>query len=200
MIPMPAPRTPRHPGRILRDDFLDRLGEWVAAEVADRLGMTRPRLSEFLNGNRGVTPDTAYRLARGFGTSARFWMDAQADWDLYEAARDRRRMREVERIRPLLSDDEGSPTDQEPTPLPSASIPLEIAAQAQAAAGAAESGAVGYYEEFLARRGLLREAKRFARVRAQLDALEQDPSDRLRRRPLAIRPLRIAHGLLDPED
>jgi addiction module HigA family antidote len=57
------------------------------SEFAIRLGVSFPRLNEIVRGKRGVTPDTALRLARVLGMSADFWLGLQLDWDLWHAMR-----------------------------------------------------------------------------------------------------------------
>ena len=184
MISNPSKRTPRHPGRILVEDYLSRLPGVTQAEVADGLGMSRPRLNELVNGVRGVSPDTAMRLAKGFGTTAEFWMSAQAAWDLYEAGRSRQRMREIERIEgwfdaapPAADGEEGA---DDPSVM---DLTTEIGVLAAGYAAAADAPGASYYEDFLERKGLLAEAKRFARIRAQLDALHQpeEPAEKERK-------------------
>lgn len=78
--------APAHPGEVLRDDFLKPLGlsQYALAKAID---VPQIRVSEIINGKRAITPDTALRLARYFGTSAEFWMGMQATYDL-EMARD----------------------------------------------------------------------------------------------------------------
>ncbi len=49
------------------------------------MGVSFPRLNEIIRGKRGVTPDTALRLARVLGMSAEFWLGLQQDWDLWHA-------------------------------------------------------------------------------------------------------------------
>jgi addiction module HigA family antidote len=78
---------PTHPGEVLREDFLKPLGTSQYA-LAKAIGVPQVRVSEIVNGKRSVTPDTALRLARYFGTSAEFWVGMQATYDL-EMARDR---------------------------------------------------------------------------------------------------------------
>ncbi len=75
-----------HPGEVLREDFLKPLGlsQYALAKAID---VPQIRVSEVVNGKRAITPDTALRLARYFGTSAEFWMGMQATYDL-EMARD----------------------------------------------------------------------------------------------------------------
>ena len=73
-----------HPGEMLREEFLNSLG-LTQVEAARQLGMSVNRLNELVLGKRGVTADTALRLARRFKTTPRFWMHLQADWDLLQA-------------------------------------------------------------------------------------------------------------------
>jgi addiction module HigA family antidote len=54
-------------------------------DAADKLGISRVRLNQIINARRGVTPDTALRLARLFGMQAQTWLTMQLAWDLYEA-------------------------------------------------------------------------------------------------------------------
>jgi addiction module HigA family antidote len=79
--------APIHPGEVLREDFLKplKLSQYALARA---LGVPQIRVSEIVNGKRAITPDTALRLARYFGTSAEFWLGMQATYDL-ETARDR---------------------------------------------------------------------------------------------------------------
>ena len=80
--------APVHPGEVIRHDYLEPLGMSQYA-LAKALGLTQARLGEIVRGKRGISPDTALRLARYFGTSAEFWVGMQAQYDL-EVARDKR--------------------------------------------------------------------------------------------------------------
>jgi antitoxin HigA-1 len=75
-----------HPGAMLLEEFLKPLGQ-TQVETARELGMSVNRLNELVLGKRGVTADTALRLARVFKTTPQLWMHLQADWDLREAVR-----------------------------------------------------------------------------------------------------------------
>jgi addiction module HigA family antidote len=75
-----------HPGEMLRAEFLEPLG-LTQAKAAVELGISANRLNELILGKRGVTADTALRLARRFKTTPQLWMHLQADWDLREATR-----------------------------------------------------------------------------------------------------------------
>lgn len=76
---------PIHPGEILREEFLLPL-HLSANALAIALGVPAPRINDIARERRGISADTALRLARYFGTSAEFWMGLQADYDLRVAA------------------------------------------------------------------------------------------------------------------
>lgn len=73
-------RAPRHPGQLLQHTILDPMG-LTQTEAARVLGVSRRRLHEVIQGQRGMTPDTAIRCALAFGTDAAFWLALQAAWD-----------------------------------------------------------------------------------------------------------------------
>ena len=77
--------VPIHPGRILRREMVAR--ELSANRLALSLRVPSGRISDILNGKRGISPETALRLARYFGTSATFWVNLQARYDLAIADR-----------------------------------------------------------------------------------------------------------------
>jgi addiction module HigA family antidote len=77
---------PVHPGEILREDLLKPLGISINRLGRD-LRVPVTRMSEIVNGRRGITADTALRLARYFGTTPEFWMNLQASFDLDVAQR-----------------------------------------------------------------------------------------------------------------
>ena len=72
-----------HPGEILSEEFLKPL-EISAYKLSKETFMPQTRLSEIIKGKRRITADTALRLSRFFGTSARFWLGLQDDYDLEE--------------------------------------------------------------------------------------------------------------------
>jgi len=78
--------APIHPGEILREEFLKPLGLSVNA-LAQALRVPATRIHEIVKERRGITPDTALRLARYFGGDARMWLNLQANFDLKMAAR-----------------------------------------------------------------------------------------------------------------
>lgn len=73
--------SPVHPGEVLMEDFLTPMG-LSQNRLAIDVGVHARRINEIVLGKRGVTADTALRLARYFGTSPQFWMGLQADYDL----------------------------------------------------------------------------------------------------------------------
>ena len=89
---------PVHPGEILREDYLHELG-MSANALAKALKVPAPRVNDVLRGRRGISADTALRLARYFDTTPQFWLNLQTAYDLRvaEAAAGRRIAREVAR-------------------------------------------------------------------------------------------------------
>ncbi len=71
---------PIHPGEILREEFLIPMG-LTAHALAIALGVPAPRMNDIVRERRGITADTALRLARYFGTSVEFWLGLQADYE-----------------------------------------------------------------------------------------------------------------------
>src|SRR5512140_1572641 len=72
---------PPHPGEIIKEEYLVPLGLSVNA-LARELGIGAARLNEIVRGRRGVSADTALRLARYFGTTPELWLNLQAFYDL----------------------------------------------------------------------------------------------------------------------
>jgi addiction module HigA family antidote len=79
-------RPPVHPGEILLEDFLRPL-ELSANALARELRVPSNRIVKIINGERGITADTALRLARFFNMTPNFWMNLQSHYDL-ECAKD----------------------------------------------------------------------------------------------------------------
>ena len=75
-----------HPGEVLLEEFLKPLS-LSQNRLARDLGVPPRRINEVVLGKRAVTADTALRLARYFGTSEKFWLGLQADFDLEEVRR-----------------------------------------------------------------------------------------------------------------
>ena len=72
---------PVHPGEVLKADFLEPLGLSVNA-LSRAIRVPRTRLNDIVRGKRGITANTAMRLARYFGVSAHFWMNLQSHYEL----------------------------------------------------------------------------------------------------------------------
>lgn len=83
MALVPTHRSPVQPGEVLAEEFLEPL-EITQVELAKRLGLTFQTVNAIVNGRRSITPNTALRLARVFGTSPTFWLNLQLTWDLYQ--------------------------------------------------------------------------------------------------------------------
>jgi addiction module HigA family antidote len=83
-----------HPGETIREDYLKPLGMSVN-KLALELRVPATRLNEIVHGRRGITADTALRLARYFDTTPKFWMNLQTSFDL--ALAEERTSREIER-------------------------------------------------------------------------------------------------------
>jgi len=83
----PRPRSrrePLHPGYFLDTRYLKPLGLTQLA-LAEALGISRRRVNELVGGRRGVTADTAVRLAAYFRTEPEFWLQMQLAWDVHQA-------------------------------------------------------------------------------------------------------------------
>ena len=72
-----------HPGEVLQEEFLIPL-QISAYRLSKDTGIPQTRISEIVKGNRRITADTALRLSKYFGTSAKFWLGLQDDYDLEE--------------------------------------------------------------------------------------------------------------------
>ncbi len=92
-------RKPTHPGEMLREDFLPDYGLTVSS-LAEAIGVSRQSINELLRERRSVSPEMALRLARLFGNSPEFWLNAQRAVDLWEAAQ--LIASDVARIQPLV--------------------------------------------------------------------------------------------------
>ena len=99
MTMLPKNRPPTHPGEMLREEFLVPLG-MSQTELAERLRVSYPRINEIINGKRSITPDTALRLAKLFGTTPEFWLNGQRNWDLWHAMKSPE-ARGIRRINPV---------------------------------------------------------------------------------------------------
>lgn len=90
---------PIHPGEILREEYVKPLG-MSASRLAIHLRVPATRIGKILNEERGVTPDTALRLARFFGGDAQTWLNLQAAYDLKRTITDHGQEIENE-VRPM---------------------------------------------------------------------------------------------------
>src|ERR1700757_2694304 len=77
-----------HPGEILQEEFLAPL-KITAYKLSKDIGIPQTRISEILKCNRRITADTALRLSKFFGNSAKFWLGLQDDFDLEEENRNK---------------------------------------------------------------------------------------------------------------
>jgi len=84
-----------HPGEVLLYEFLKPL-KISAYRLSKDLNIPQTRVSEIIKGNRRITADTALRLSRYFGNSAKFWLGLQTDYDLEEEHRTKKQ--DLERI------------------------------------------------------------------------------------------------------
>ena len=91
-------RRPTHPGEMLREDFLADYA-LSASALAQALGVSRQSVNELLRERRAVSTEMALRLARLFGNSPEFWLNAQRAVDLWDAAQSIKEV--VARIKPL---------------------------------------------------------------------------------------------------
>jgi len=84
MVRIPTHRAPTHPGEMLLEEFLNPMG-LTQRELAEGIRVPYQRVNELVNGRRGITPATALRLAKFFGTTPDLWMNLQLRWDLFQA-------------------------------------------------------------------------------------------------------------------
>ena len=97
---IPKDRVPTPPGEMLLEEFLKPLG-MTQTELAERIRVPYVRVNELVNGKRRVTPSTALRLAKAFGTTPEFWLNGQLALDLYRTINDAGEIEEVDRIEPV---------------------------------------------------------------------------------------------------
>ena len=100
-MPSRLQRAPLHPGEILREQFMADFGVSVNRLARD-LRVPPTRISEIVNERRAITPDTALRLARYFGTTAEFWINLQTAHDL-DIARTSMQRRIDADVRPIVA-------------------------------------------------------------------------------------------------
>ena len=80
--------APIHPGEVLLEDFIEGFGI-TQNKVAVAIGVPPRRINEIVHGKRGITADTAARLARYFGTTPEFWLNLQSAYDISVIERDK---------------------------------------------------------------------------------------------------------------
>ncbi len=80
-------RPPTHPGRIIRNHYMEPLSLSVT-ELSAILGVSRKTISKIVNENGALTPDMALRLSRAFETTPELWLNLQRNYDLWHAAHD----------------------------------------------------------------------------------------------------------------
>jgi addiction module HigA family antidote len=86
-----------HPGEILLYEFLEPL-EISAYRLSKDLNIPQTRVSQIIKGNRRITADTALRLSKYFGNSAKFWLGLQDDYDIEEEKRNKQdEIKEIKR-------------------------------------------------------------------------------------------------------
>jgi antitoxin HigA-1 len=105
MIRIPTNRSPTHPGEMLLEEFLKPM-ELSQRQLADAIHVPYQRVNDLVHGRRGMTPNTALRLARYFGNTPAFWMNLQLRWDLYFAQQEDQKVLEsiLPCSRPLTGD------------------------------------------------------------------------------------------------
>ena len=99
MLRIPKNRAPTHPGEMLLEEFLKPLG-MTQVELARRIAVPFQRVNQIINRKRALSPDTALRFSRLFGTTPGFWLALQQRWDLYHATHSSA-SRGIARIKPL---------------------------------------------------------------------------------------------------
>lgn len=96
---LPKNRPPTHPGELLLEEFLAPY-KMSQKELSERTNMSYPRINELVHGKRGITPDTALRLSKLFGTTAEFWLRGQLAYDLWHAMHSPQ-AKQIEAIEPI---------------------------------------------------------------------------------------------------
>lgn len=87
-----------HPGEILYYEFLEPLNV-TAYRLSKDLNVPQTRISEIIKGNRKITADTALRLSKYFGNSAKFWLGLQSDYDIEEEGKEKKaELEEIKKI------------------------------------------------------------------------------------------------------
>ena len=84
--------NPPHPGEVIRGPCLEPL-QLTVTDAAEGLGVSRKTLSAILNGHAGISPEMALRLSIAFDTSPESWLNQQTQYDLWQAMKDKKRLR-----------------------------------------------------------------------------------------------------------
>jgi antitoxin HigA-1 len=92
---------PLHPGEVLSEEFLKPMGI-SSYRLAKEAGMPLTRVRAIIHGKRGVSAETALRLARYFGTTAKMWMNLQVSYDL-DVEEDKLGSRVIDEVKPAMS-------------------------------------------------------------------------------------------------
>ncbi len=88
--------SPPHPGEILLEFYFQPLGLTVT-DAAKRLAVARPNLSQLINGKMGISPLMAVKLSRAFKTTPNYWLNMQANYDLWQVMEsEKEKIKEVE--------------------------------------------------------------------------------------------------------
>ena len=87
---LPKNRRPTHPGEIIRYEYLEPYN-MTQQQLADAIGVTRVRINEIILGKRSITPDTAFRLAKFFNTTADFWITLQIHVDMWDTLQSKKK-------------------------------------------------------------------------------------------------------------
>jgi antitoxin HigA-1 len=131
--------TPKHPGKILFDQVMTPLGV-SRNKLARDIDVPVGRISDIVAGKRGVTPDTALRFAKYFGTTAELWLRLQADYDLHIARTTTWRDAEPRVAEFMRIADSGAVTAPQPAAQPIAdSYPRDVAGETAVGAGSGEN-------------------------------------------------------------
>jgi addiction module HigA family antidote len=91
-------RVPTHPGKILKEEFLDELNI-SQTELAERLGTTFRTVNEIINEKRNISTEMAIKLAKFFGTSIELWLNLQNQYDIYKIFNKKKEA--IKKVRPL---------------------------------------------------------------------------------------------------
>lgn len=100
---IPTNRPATHPGEILRYEFLEPMG-LTQKQLADAIRVPFQRVNEIVSGKRGLTPSTALRLSKFFGTTPGFWMNLQMRCDLQNAIeREKDELRKIKQMETVIA-------------------------------------------------------------------------------------------------